>query len=224
VEEPDRHDPIDTKDDERMPLSLPGRVVIFDYGEVISLTPSESDREALLQVAGTDPDAFWASYWKHRAELDQGTLSIHDYWRRVEADTGSAWTESTLHLLWVTDFRGWLSVDTGTIDVLVDLRDGGTRLALLSNAGADFGSYFRQGLIGSLFERVFVSGELLLVKPDAAIFQHVLDELGIDAAHAVFIDNKAENVEGAQAIGITGHVFTGADGLRAFLESLPAAA
>lgn len=203
-----------------MPLSLPGRVVIFDYGEVISLTPSEADREALVKVAGVDPDAFWASYWAHRGPLDEGTLSIHDYWRRIEADTGASWSESTLHLLWVTDFRGWLSVDTGTIDVLVDLRDGGTRLALLSNAGADFGSYFRQGLIGSLFERVFVSGELLLMKPDAAIFRHALEELGVDAADAVFIDNKPENVAGAASLGITGHVFTGAAPLRGFLEAL----
>ncbi|NNC13137.1 HAD family phosphatase [Planctomonas sp. JC2975] len=203
-----------------MPISLPDRVVIFDYGEVISLSPSEADRQALIEVAGVDPDAFWPSYWGHRDGLDQGTVSIHDYWRRIEADTHAQWSESTLHLLWVTDFRGWLSVDPGTIDVLVDLRDGGTRLALLSNAGADFGSYFRQGLIGSLFERVFVSGELLLVKPDAAIFRHALDELGIDAAHAVFIDNKPENVEGAEAIGITGHVFTGPADLRAFLTAL----
>lgn len=203
-----------------MPISLPGRVVIFDYGEVISLSPSEADQQALLRVAGVEADSFWEPYWRHRTELDQGTLSIHDYWRRIEADTGAQWSESTLHLLWVTDFRGWLSVEPGTIDVLVDLRDGGTRLALLSNAGADFGSYFRQGLLGSLFEQVFVSGELLLVKPDAAIFLHALDELGIDAAHAVFIDNKAENVEGAEAIGITGHVFTGAADLRAFLVAL----
>jgi putative hydrolase of the HAD superfamily len=62
------------------------------------------------------------------------------------------------------------------------------------------------------------------VKPDAAIFRHTLDELGVDAAHAVFIDNKAENVEGARALGITGHVFTGAAGLRQFLESLAATA
>lgn len=203
-----------------MPISLPDRVVVFDYGEVISLTPSEFDRQALLDVAGVEPDTFWASYWSHRGELDLGTLSIHDYWRRIEADTQADWSESTLHLLWVTDFRGWLSVDTGTIDVLVDLRDGGTRLALLSNAGADFGSYFRQGLIGSLFERVFVSGELLLAKPDTAIFQHAIDELGVDAAHTVFIDNRADNVAGAESLGITGHVFTGAAPLRAFLESL----
>ncbi|GAB3385391.1 HAD family phosphatase [Humibacter soli] len=206
-----------------MPISLPGRVVIFDYGEVISLSPSETDQQALLRVAGIEDaraETFWAAYWQHRSELDQGTLSIHDYWRRIEAESGAQWSEATLHLLWVTDFRGWLSVEPGTIDVLVDLRDGGTRLALLSNAGADFASYFRHGLLGSLFEQVFVSGELLLVKPDAAIFRHALDELGIDAAHAVFIDNKPENVEGAEAIGITGHVFTSPAALRAFLVSL----
>ena len=58
------------------------------------------------------------------------------------------------------------------------------------------------------------------MKPDAAIFQHALDELGVEASDAVFIDNKPENVAGAEALGITGHVFTSASGLRAFLESL----
>lgn len=204
-----------------MPISLPGRVVIFDYGEVISLSPNEADRRALLDIARVaDDKAFWDSYWRHRAELDLGTLNIHDYWRRVEADTGADWSESTLHLLWVTDFRGWLSVEPGTIEVLTDLRDGGTRLALLSNAGADFGSYFRHGLFGALFESVFVSGELLLAKPDPSVFRHALDELGIDAKDAVFIDNRADNVAGAESIGITGHVFTTPSDLREFLESL----
>jgi putative hydrolase of the HAD superfamily len=205
-----------------MSLSLPGRVVIFDYGEVISVTPTDADRQALVDLSGVDPEAFWPPYWRYRDGLDEGTVSIRDYWRLIESETGAHWSEGTLHLLWVTDFRGWLSVDPGTIEVLTELHDAGTRLALLSNAGADFGSYLRHGLVGSLFERVFVSGELLMVKPDAAIFRHALDELGVDAAHAVFIDNKVENVRGAESLGITGHVFTGADDLRAFLESLAA--
>ena len=96
----------------------------------------------------------------------------------------------------------------------------GTRLALLSNAGPDFGSYFRHGLLGEYFDAVYVSGELKLVKPDPEIYQHVLADLGISAAEAVFIDNREDNVRGAQELGITGHVFTDAGTLRAFLESL----
>jgi putative hydrolase of the HAD superfamily len=92
----------------------------------------------------------------------------------------------------------------------------------LSNAGRDFGSYFRHGSLGGLFEEVFVSGELGLVKPGPEIFEAVLAQLGITAEELVFIDNKAENVRGAEALGATGHVFTGAPALRAFLEGLAA--
>ena len=95
-------------------------------------------------------------------------------------------------------------------------------MALLSNAGRDFGSYFRHGTLGDLFDQVFVSGELGTIKPDAAIFEHVLQALGVTPAQTVFIDNKEENVRGAEAVGITGHVFTTAADLRAYLEGLAA--
>jgi putative hydrolase of the HAD superfamily len=101
--------------------------------------------------------------------------------------------------------------------VLADLKAGGTRLALLSNAGPDFGSYFRHGPLGDFFGACYVSGELELLKPHPEIYQHVLDDMGITAAEAVFIDNREANVRGAEALGITGHLFTDATSLRAFL-------
>ena len=74
--------------------------------------------------------------------------------------------------------------------------------------------------VSAPFDAVYVSGELRLLKPETAIYQHVLDDLGISGGDAVFVDNKAENVRGAQALGIAGHVFTDPGTLRAFLESL----
>ena len=49
----------------------------------------------------------------------------------------------------------------------------------------------------------------------------MLDDLGISAAQAVFIDNRQANVRGAEALGIIGHLFTDVAALRAFLTSLP---
>lgn len=203
-----------------MPISIPGCVIVFDYGEVISVTPTEADRATLLALAGLDAERFWPEYWRHRDALDEGTLAITDYWRGIATALGADWSDAMIHQLWVTDFRSWLSADPGTIDVLVELRDGGTRMALLSNAGADFGSYFRYGPLGALFEKVFVSGELGMIKPAAEIFEHVMQELGITPQQTVFVDNKEVNVRGAEALGITGHVFTDANGLRDFLVSL----
>lgn len=203
-----------------MGISIPGRVVVFDYGEVISVTPTEADRTALVELAGGDRDVFWPAYWRHRHDLDQGTLGIQQYWRGIERELGEQWDDATIHRLWLADFRSWLTIDPGTLDVLLDLKAGGTRLALLSNAGRDFGSYFRHGTLGDLFEQVFVSGELGTIKPDAAIFEHVLEALGVSPEQTVFIDNKEENVRGAEAVGIAGHVFTTSADLRAYLESL----
>jgi putative hydrolase of the HAD superfamily len=204
------------------PLSLHGRTVIFDYGEVISLTPSAADRAAIAKLAGVPADdpAFWNAYFAHRDGLDQGTAGAAAYWRAIAADIAAEWDEARVHELWAADFRSWLSINPAVIEVLADLREGGTRLALLSNAGPDFGSYFRHGPLGDFFAGVYVSGELGLLKPHAAIFEHVLADLRITAAAAVFIDNRDRNVAGARALGITGHVFTGVPDLRAFLASL----
>jgi putative hydrolase of the HAD superfamily len=204
-------------------LSLPGRTVIFDYGEVISLAQSQADRTLIATLAGAGDAAaaerFWAAYSAHRDELDQGTAGVAAYWHAIARDTGARWDEARVNELWTADFRSWLSVNPATLQLLADLRAGGTTLALLSNAGPDYGSYFRHGPLGDLFAACYVSGELGLLKPHPEIYRHVLDDLGITPAEAVFIDNRASNVAGAQALGITGHVFTGAAALRTFLAS-----
>lgn len=206
------------------PIALPGRTVIFDYGEVITVTPTPADRAVIARVAGVtgeDEDRFWNSYFAHRGPLDQGTGGgVRGYWESIAADIGASWDEARIYELWAADFRGWLSVEPGTIRVLSDLKAGGTRLALLSNAGADFGSIMRDGPLGDYFGAFFVSGEIGLIKPDPAIYSHALKELGIAGPDAVFIDNKEENVRAAETLGITGHVFTSPDKLRAFLTSL----
>ncbi|SFR86836.1 putative hydrolase of the HAD superfamily [Agromyces sp. CF514] len=206
------------------PIDLSPRVVVFDYGEVVSRAPSDVDRAALVLRAGAtdDESAFWQAYWRHREGLDQGTVSIAAYWAAVAGDLGADWGPVDVHELWALDHRSWLSVDPGTLGVLHALRAGGTRLALLSNAGADFSGWLRSGSFAPLFERVFVSGELGLVKPGAEIYEHVIAELGIEPSQFVFVDNKAENVAGSLAVGGDAHVFTDAASLESWLRGLAA--
>ena len=203
-----------------MSISIPDRVVVFDYGEVISHTPSAADQAVLVEISGCDAEQFWTTYWRHREGLDKGTTGIVDYWSLVAADLGASWTASKVHELWVADFRSWFSVETRTLDLIGELRDGGTRVALLSNAGFDFSGPFRLSPMGQLFERVFVSAEMDAVKPDPSIYVETAAELGIALEQMVFIDNKSENTDAAAALGVTTHHFTGVEGLDAFLRSL----
>jgi putative hydrolase of the HAD superfamily len=205
---------------DRRTLSIPNRVVVFDYGEVLSMSQSEHDKQGILVTAGASAEAFWPVYWRHRDDLDHGIVSVADYWARVGADLGLEFGPAEVQRLWAIDFRSWISVEPGSIDILHDLFDGGTRLALLSNAGFDFGDPFRRAPFARYFERIFVSAELGMIKPDPEIYRHVARELGIDPSAMVFVDNKKVNVDGAVEAGVTGHVFTGVGELRAFLTAL----
>lgn len=205
-----------------MALSIPDRVVVFDYGEVISRSPSEADRAVLLTIAGGEAEPFWASYWGHRDPLDQGTLSVADYWALVAADLGTTFSPSKVYELWVADFRSWWSVEPATVDLIAELHEGGTRIAILSNAGFDFSSGFHYSPIGNYFERIFVSAEMDAIKPDPAIYREVAADLGIRLDQMVFIDNKSVNTDAAAALGVSTHHFTGVAGLAAFLKALSA--
>jgi putative hydrolase of the HAD superfamily len=203
-------------------ISIPDRVIVFDYGEVISRSPSEADKAALVAAAGAEPERFWAAYWQHRDDLDGGRVSIPEYWARIAAAVGAAWDGPRVAELWALDVRSWLSVEPGTVELLAELAAGGTRTALLSNAGYDFGDLFRRAPWSREMERVFLSAELGLLKPEPAIYHRVADELDITFDQFVFIDNRPGNVDAAVALGATGHVFDGVAGLRAFLERLAA--
>ena len=56
--------------------------------------------------------------------------------------------------------------------------------------------------------------------PDAAIFEHALDDLGVDADRAVFLDDNQVNVDGARAVGLRAERTQGPDEARAVLVSL----
>lgn len=203
-----------------MTLRIPDRVVLFDFGEVISLEPSAEARAALVRLAGVPAEPFWAAYWALRDDLDRGVLSTTEYWTAIAERTGADWPTARLQELYVADFTSWIAVNPRVLELIDELSRGGTRLALLSNAGFDYGDHFRFSPLGRYFERIFVSAEMGRLKPEADIYEAVVADLGMDATQVVFIDNREVNIDGARAVGMTGHVFRGADGLRAFLEEL----
>ena len=53
-----------------------------------------------------------------------------------------------------------------------------------------------------LFERVFYSYEVRMMKPSPEIYQHVLAEAGLVAEETAFLDDNAANIKAAAALGI----------------------
>ena len=121
----------------------------------------------------------------------------------------------------------WLEMIAGpiapTVAVLEELTAAGVPLWALTNWSAETFRLVRDDPAYRFLDRfraIFVSGELRLVKPEPAIFRHVLAEIGARAQECLFIDDTPKNVAAAEAIGMCGHRFTDAVGLRSELVAL----
>ena len=80
-------------------------------------------------------------------------------------------------------------------------RASGIRTALLSNSWGD--QYLRDGW-HDMFDVVVISGEVGMRKPEAQIFRHTVDELGLAAGACVFVDDHRANVKAAAELGLVG--------------------
>jgi 2-haloacid dehalogenase len=116
------------------------------------------------------------------------------------------------------------SVDTpvaGMHELVAELDSAGVPLFAITNFSHEFFPPFRAAW-PALFDRfrdVVVSGDERLVKPDAAIYRLALDRFGLRAEDAVFIDDSAANVAGAEAVGIRSIHFKDAASTRAELAA-----
>jgi putative hydrolase of the HAD superfamily len=91
-------------------------------------------------------------------------------------------------------------------DTIRALRAAGFSTALLSNSwGCD---EYPRADFPALFDSVVISGEVGMRKPEAGIFLHAAQTLGLAPAECVFIDDVAENVTAAAACGMTGVLHT----------------
>ncbi|MFC7500319.1 HAD family hydrolase [Enterovirga sp. GCM10030262] len=128
------------------------------------------------------------------------------------------------HLIsaWGERFGETISDPVPGVHAIVETLDArGVPLFAITNFSADFWAPFRarEDAFFRRFRDIVVSGEENLLKPDPALYYRALDRFGLRADEALFIDDRAINVEGARAVGMHAHLFTAAGDLRARLEA-----
>ena len=99
------------------------------------------------------------------------------------------------------------TVDKGMVEYIKSLHKSHP-VYLLSNAVDTFLKtiIYKNGL-EDLFDRIFISSEIRLAKPDPAFFKRCLNEIKADASDCVMIDDNPRNIAAAESVGITGIVY-----------------
>jgi putative hydrolase of the HAD superfamily len=133
--------------------------------------------------------------------LEDGSLPVAEFERRLAARIRTrAGSEVVAEGLLTRMFSTFEPVEA-MYEVLRRARAQGVRTCLLSNS---WGGGYPRELFDELFDAVVISGEVGMRKPDAAIFEHALELIGLPATECVFVDDIDHNIHAAEELGIVG--------------------
>lgn len=178
-----------------------GAALLVDFGGVLTTNIWTAfaefcereglDRGAVKELFRSDPQAMGLLRGLETGELDE-----------------AAFEPSFAALLGLPDHEGLierlfagLRPDELMVGAVRAARAGGVPTGLISNSWG-LGIYERAPI--ELFDATVISGDVGLHKPQPAIYLLACERLGVEPDRSVFVDDLRENVEGAEAVGMTG--------------------
>jgi len=184
--------------------------VLFDYGMVLSNVPEDVAWRQLERVLNAEQKAFQTAYWKYRDAYDRGALSAQTYWETVARDLEKSIDADILHALIDADTNVWTQPNVEMMAWAASLNRAGIKTGILSNIG----DAMEAGVLGRFpslaeFTHHTFSHRLGIAKPDAAIYRHAVEGLGVLAGEILFVDDREENILAARAAGMVAVQYSG---------------
>lgn len=194
------------------------RNVVFDAGGVLldwnppavigQLYPDPAVQAQIREYIFEHPD--WHEY-------DRGSISAADAANHFSRLSGRS-PDEVRELLRITA-ESLRPID-GTIRLLEDLATAQVHLYLLSNMPVStFEVVTQRHAFFAHFRQLVISGAILLLKPEPAIYRHLIERTGIVPAESVFIDDLTRNVVAARESGLHAIQFTTPEACRAELRA-----
>lgn len=200
------------------------RNIIFDYGNVVFRIDFQRVARAFAELGVADPESFFSATKQSDLfdALDKGLITPDEFRAGVRRATGKD------HLRDEDIDEAWNSILVGveqeTYDLLLKAKDR-YRTFLLSNTNAIHYDKFSKYMTDSfgadnsaLFEKDYYSHLMGKRKPNADIFEQVLEENNLKAEETLFIDDNRQNIEAAKALGLQTHLLSEPETLVQYFE------
>ena len=186
-------------------------LVLFDLGGVLIRPGGVA---AMRELAGIDSDeALWARWlgcrWVQRFEA--GGCTPEEFADGIVAD----WELELEPAAFLHEFGGWPEPPFEGALELVDAVQSSVPAGFLSNMNEyQWAANYEKIALTEAFAFRFLSFELGLVKPDAAIFEAVADSLPVSRRRVLFLDDNEVNVEAATGAGFAARHVRGVEAAR----------
>lgn len=159
--------------------------------------------------------------------LQEGRITETEFWQQFQRIARTAHPHINLNIpdeylrgaasLWGAYF--YPQRDRAVWAILEGLKNRGYRLVCGTNTLEAHYQYHKKQGDYALFDRVYASQEMGVIKPEGRFWEYILESEGYSAEEAVFVDDLEENVQAAERLGIKGHRFIDAEGLKKALAA-----
>lgn len=182
--------------------------VLFDLFGVIARQQSSSGQELLVATAGVSAPVFWETYWALRMPYDRGEATGSEYWRQVAAALGTTFDDHQIACLIAVDIASWSAVDADMVALAEQTAASGRRINLLSNIPEELAVHYEDHHRWlKHFDVVAFSCRIGHAKPEPDAYRWCCQTLDLAPGRILFVDDRAENIQAAEAIGMRAHLF-----------------
>jgi FMN phosphatase YigB (HAD superfamily) len=175
--------------------------VLIDLGNVLVRFDHGRTLRTIASAAGVaDPESLRAAvFGRNEREFDRGRLDAPSFFRAVERDAGLPPLPDEI---WGPAWRDIFEPIPEALALLAELRPD-IRTCLVSNTNQLHWEGVRAVCdVACRVDALALSFEVGLVKPDPALFRYALKLVGAAPGEALFVDDRPDYVEAAQALGI----------------------
>lgn len=138
--------------------------------------------------------------------FEKGAVGSKRFYRDLSSFLKSEYTEVDLRDRWNGILK---TIPPHRLDFLKMLSEK-YKLYLLSNTNevhiddvrAQLVDVYGRDVLADIFDHCYYSYEIRMLKPDAEIYERVLNDHGLEAGECLFLDDKEENIRGAESVGI----------------------
>ena len=185
------------------------KTIIFDLGAVILNINYENTIDEFTKLGVKNAENLYSK--KVQTELfnkiETGKISNNEFLRELQKETKNAKIKQ-VKIAWNAML---LDLPKERLQLIKKLKDNHT-IYLLSNTNSIHINAFKEELgnkkwleFCELFDKMYLSHELGLRKPDAKIFEYILNEQKLKAEEVFFIDDSPQHIASAKKLGINCH-------------------
>jgi putative hydrolase of the HAD superfamily len=201
-------------------MPCPIRLVLFDMDDVLCAYDWPGRVAELARLSGRPSDSVAQAIWHSGFEdaADAGHIDADAYMAGFAERLGMPFTQAE----WTANRRGSMTPWPDMLTLAARIGQQ-ARIGILTNNGHLTGAVLDQLFpeLRPIFgDDILTSAAMGVQKPEPEIFRRALARFGVAPHEALFTDDRPENVEGAIAAGLHGHVHAGADALRERLAAL----